>query len=309
MPHHSTVTIFGGTGFLGQHIVRELAKQEKIIRIPSREPDKALPLKLNGSVGQIVPFHSSIRSDADVYAAIKGADEVINLTGISHEDKKNSFQSINVEAAARISRIAKEEGVKKFLHISTLGADNNSPSAYERSRAAGEMAVRTFFPDAVIFRPSLVVGQDSGVLSQFASWTRFSPIVPLLKKGSAKTQPVYVGDIARAAAYAFSKSDADGNTYELGGKHSYSIKALFELLLVEMDKTRLFINIPTPVAKLATTLLGLLPSPPITKDQLRLFTTDSIVIPTAGSKTFADIDIVPTAIETIVSAQVNKQKY
>ena len=300
MPHNSTITIFGGTGFLGQYIVRELAKQGKTIRIPSREPNKALPLKINGSVGQIAPFHCSIRNDSEVSAAIRGADGVINLIGIMNEDRKNSFQGIHVETAARISRIAKEEGAKKLLHVSALGADSDAKSAYARSKAAGELAVRTFFPDAIIFRPGIVFGPEDNFLNRFASLTRFSPIIPVPNSGLARLQPAYVGDIAKAAGSALSKTNADGETYELGGKNIYSLRALLELMLLEMNRKRFLMNLPLPLAKLATTLIGLAPSPTITKNQLRLMTANNIVGPTFGAKTFADLEVSPTALEAVI---------
>ena len=297
--HPSSVTIFGGTGFIGRAVVRRLAKLGCVIRIPTRDMDKALPLKPAGDVGQIVPFLSSLRSEASVAAAVAGADTVINLVGILFESGQNSFQSVHVETAARIARIAQRHNVKNFVHLSALGADGNASSAYARSKAAGEDAVRAFFPEAVILRPSIVFGPEDNFFNRFAALARFTPALPLIGGGATRFQPVYVGDVAEAVVAALTRPEARGQAYELGGPNVYSFRELMTLMLGEVRRKRCLVTLPFGAAKLQASLLELLPNPLLTRDQVELLKSDNILHP-QHAKTLRDLGLTPTPLETIL---------
>jgi NADH dehydrogenase len=297
------VVLFGGTGFIGRHIVRRLARSGATIRIPTRDPEKALILKPMGDVGQIVPFVCSVHDDATVSQALAGADTAINLLGILYEKGRNTFQSVHVETAARLARLAREQGVKNFIHLSALGASVDSPSAYARSKAAGEQAVRTFFPDAVILRPSIVFGPEDNFFNMFAGLSRFAPALPLIGGGFTKFQPVYVGDIADAIMKILEMPEMHDKTYELGGPGVYSFRALLEMMLKQLGRKRCLVNVPWPVASLEAALLELLPRPMLTRDQVKLLKTDNIITDSKVN-TLLSLGINPTALEVILPSYI-----
>ena len=231
MPHLNQITVFGGTGFIGRHLIQRLAKTGAIIRVPTRDPEKALVLKPAGEIGQIVPFACSTRSDAAIAEAIGASDAVINLIGILYKKGHDTFQAVHVETAARIARIAQQNGTRHLVHLSALGSDNGSLSSYARSKAAGERAVRTFFPDAVLIRPSIVFGPEDNFFNLFATLARYSPVLPLIGGGMTRFQPVYVGDVAESILRTLQRPEAQGTTYELGGPQVYSFRELLELML------------------------------------------------------------------------------
>lgn len=294
----TTITIFGASGFLGRHIVRQLAKTGATIRVPTRNVEKAMLLKPMGDVGQVVPFMSSVRSDAAVSKAIGSSDIVINLLGILYEKGRDTFQALHVEAAARIARLAREQGTKHFIHVSAIGADANSGAAYARSKAAGEQAVRTFFPDAVILRPSIVFGPEDDFFNRFSLLSRFAPALPLIGGGMTKFQPVYVGDIADAVMEILKNPAAQGQTYELGGPQIYIFRDLMVMMLHMTGRKRFLAPVPWWLAKLKATFLQMMPQPLLTRDQVELLKTDNVV--GSRAETFEDLGINPTAVEVIV---------
>ncbi len=305
MTQTSSTVVFGGSGFLGRHVVRRLARLGGSIRIPTRDLDKALPLKTAGDVGQIVPFLSSPRGDAAVARTVAGADTVINLLGILYERGASTFQAVHVEAAARIARLAKENGVKNFVHVSALGADSASRSKYARSKAAGEEAIRAFFPEAIILRPSVVFGPEDLFFNRFASMARFLPVLPLIGGGETKFQPVYVGDVADAVVAALANPDARGQTYELGGPGVYSFRQLMEIILGAVRRRRCLLPLPWGLAKLEATFLELLPSPLLTRDQVELLKVDN-TLRDPKSLLFQDLGITPTALEIILPTYLDR---
>ncbi len=304
MVNPETITIFGGTGFIGRHLVRRLAKTGATIRIATRDAEKALLLKPMGDVGQIVPVACSVRSDASVAKAIGNADIVINLIGILFEKGGNTFEALHVETAARIARLAKEAGAKKLIHMSALGASENASAKYARSKYAGEKAVRTFFPDATIFRPSIVFGPEDHFFNRFASLARFAPALPLIGGGTTKFQPVYVGDVAEATARALTHTNAAGKTFELGGPQIYTFRELLELMLEQTGRKRCLINLPWGLAKLQAAFLELAPKPPLTCDQVEMLKTDNVVA--SGAKASTDLGINPTALEVILPTYLDR---
>lgn len=300
-----SITLFGGTGFIGRHLVRRLAKTGAVIRVATRDAEKVLPLKPMGDVGQIVAVPGSIRSDESVAHAIDASNTVINLTGILYEKGRDTFQSVHVEAAARIARLAKERGAKNLIHMSALGAGAGSTSSYARSKAAGEQAVRLFFPDAAIFRPSIVFGPDDNFFNLFATLARVSPILPLIGGGMTKFQPVYVDDVAAALQRAIGNPEMRGSTYELGGPQIYSFRELMELLLRVTGQRRWLVPVPWWFASLKAFFFEYMPRPPLTRDQIELLKTDNI-IRNPQTKTLQNLGITPMAAELILPTYLGR---
>ena len=310
MKNPQQITIFGGTGFLGRHIVRRLAKTGAIIRVPTRTLEKALLLKPMGDVGQIVPLPSNTRTDAGVADDIGNSQVVINLLGILHEDKRNTFQSVHVETAARIARVSKEKGVQRLIHVSALGSLAGSLSAYARSKAAGEQAVRTFYADTTILRPSVVFGAEDNFFNKFSRMADKSPFLPLINGGTTKFQPVYVGDVADAVVAVLEQNNTRGQSYELGGNAVYSFREMLEIMLRVTNRKRCFMNLSWTTAKLMAAFMELLPVPHLTRDQVDLLRTDNVV--RSGNnhretKTFADIGITPSVLEAVLPTYLTRK--
>jgi NADH dehydrogenase len=298
IPSTKLVTVFGGSGFLGRHIVRALARDGWRIRVAVRNPTTAHFLKPMGRVGQIQIVKANIRKDESVRAVLHGAEAAINLVGILYQSGSQSFQAIHTHGAGRIARIAAEEGVKTLLHISAIGADLKSKSSYARSKAQGEALVREAFPKAIVFRPSIVFGPEDDFFNKFAWMARLAPALPLIGGGKTRFQPVYAGDIARAAAKVLADPAAQGRTYELGGPEIMTFRQILELVLKETYRKRLLVPIPFGLAKFKAFFLGLLPKPLLTVDQVRLLESDNVV--DEGGSTLRDLGIVPAAAEAIL---------
>lgn len=298
------VTIYGGSGFVGRYIVRRLAKDGWRVRVAVRRPNEALFVKPYGSVGQVEPVFCNIRDDASVRAVMHGADAVINCVGVLSESGKNSFDAVQAEGAGRIARIAAEQGVAHLVQLSAIGADANSPSAYARSKAKGEAAVQAAFPAAVILRPSVIFGPEDQFFNRFAGMTRFAPALAVVG-GNTKFQPVHVDDVAKAAVLGVTGKAAPG-IYELGGPDVATFRQLMQEMLGVIERRKMVINIPFFLAHimagafglLQTLTLGLFTNKILTRDQVRNLSRDNVVAP--GAKGFADLGIVPTAMEAVL---------
>jgi uncharacterized protein YbjT (DUF2867 family) len=289
------VTVFGGSGFLGRHTVRALARAGWRIKVASRHPNGAFFLRPLGSVGQIDFVKCDVTDTESVARAMLGAQAVINLTGILFE-KGQSFEDVQAQGAANIADCAARAGVGALVHVSAIGADLESDSAYAVTKAEGEQGVRAAFPKAVILRPSIVFGPEDGFFNKFAEMARFAPALPLVGGGHTKFQPVFVGDVAQAIVAALSRQD--GRTYELGGPSTYSFKELLQLILRETGRNRALVPLPFGLASLTAAFLQLLPNPLLTIDQVRLLKKDNVVSPTAAG--LSDLGITPTSVEAIV---------
>ncbi len=311
------VTVFGGSGFIGRHLVRRLALDGWVVRVAGRDPVAASFLTPMGDVGQVVPVRADVTDRGAVAAAVKGADAVINLVGILYERGRRTFEAIHHRGAAIVATEAKAAGATRLVHVSALGADPASPSAYARSKAAGEEAAANAFPGAVILRPGLIFGPEDGSFNRFAGLAAASPILPVFTgdgwrfrrgprglrfdffgTGGPVFQPVWVGDVAAAIVAALNDETARGRIYELGGPRRYSLKELFELVLRVTGRRRLLVPLPFWVAVLEAAFLGLLPVPPLTLDQVRLLRQDNVV--RGGKPGLADLGIVPASAEIIV---------
>lgn len=302
----SNVTIIGGSGFIGRYVVRQLAELGCQIRVAVRHPDRALFLKPCGDVGQVTPIAVNIRDQASVDNAVAGADAVINLVGILHQAGAQNFAAIQAAGAGRVATAAKATGATHLVHLSAVGADSASRAGYASSKAAGERAVLAAFPTATILRPSIVFGPEDDFFNRFASMAMISPVLPLIGGGRTRFQPVYVGDVARAVVKALLRPDAAGQIYELGGPGIYSFRALLELLLRQINRRRCLVSLPFPIASLQGALLQLLPTPPLTLDQVRLLRRDNVVDPKA--RTFADLDIVPTPLDAVLPGYLDRYR-
>ena len=304
-----SITIFGASGFLGRHIVRHLAPLGVTIRVPTRDPEKALVLKPLGDVGQIVPVATRLDNDHAVRLAIgqgnAQSDTVINLTGILFEPRKGDFRRVHVELAARIARLAKEAGARRLIHISALGIDALSPSSYSRSKAEGEAAVRAAFPDVTILRPSIVFGPEDNFFNRFSSMARFAPFLPLIGGGLTRFQPVYVGDVAAAVAAVLAQPDTKGKFFELAGPQVYTFRQLMEAMMAVTGRRRPLLPIPWSIAMLQAAVLEQLPNPLLTRDQVRLLRADN-VLHGQTVKTLSDLGINPTALEVILPTYLQR---
>lgn len=297
------VTIFGGSGFVGRYIARRMAKQGWRVRVAVRRPNEALFVKPYGVVGQVEPTLANIRNDASVRAAIQGADAVVNCVGTFDAGGKNNFQAVQNEGAARIARIAAEEGVATMVHISAIGADVDSESLYGKSKAQGELAVLEAMPGAMILRPSVIFGPEDEFFNRFAAMTRLGPILPVAG-ADTRFQPVYVDDVARAAVKGV-LGQAHG-IHELGGPDVETFRELMDRMLVVIRRRRLVLNIPFGIARIMAAGLdaaqtatgGLFHNSILTRDQVRSLGTDNVV--QAGVKTLADLGIDATPMAAVI---------
>lgn len=296
------VTVFGGSGFVGRHVVRELAKRGYRVRAAVRRPSLAGFVRTMGLPGQVEAVYADIKDDESVARALSGADMAVNLVGILYESGKQKFDALQAEAAGRIAWSAKAKGVDRLVHVSAIGADPDSPAKYASSKAEGEAAVLDAFPDAVILRPSIIFGNGDGFFNRFAAMAKFSPALPLLGGGHTKMQPVYVDDVADAVCTALEDTSTQGKTYELGGPTVYSFKELMQIVLDETQRKRILAPIPWSIARLQGRILGLLPAPLLTLDQVRMLETDNVVSEEATSqnRTIEDLGITPKSVEAIV---------
>ena len=302
VPSRALVTVFGGSGFLGRHTVRALAKAGYRIRVAVRHPASAFFLIPMGTVGQIQPVKCNACDADQVAAALKGADAAINLTGLLYPHGGQGFDDVHVQAAANIAAAARDAGVKSLVHVSAIGADPESPSRYASTKGEGEARLREAFPDAAILRPSLLFGPEDGFFNKFAWLARMVPALPLVGGGHTKFQPLFVGDAAEAIVKCVSAPATRGKTYELGGPTVYSFKELMRIVLHETGRRRLLVPVPFFAASIkafflqASALVGI--EPLLTMDQVKLLKTDNVVHD--GALAIGDLGVEPLALEAIV---------
>jgi NADH dehydrogenase len=305
------VTVFGGSGFIGRHVVRALARDGWRIRVACRRPDLAGHLQPSGRVGQIQPIQANLRYPASVAAAVRGADAVVNLVGILTETGRQSFDAVQGFGARAVARAAKEAGVRTFVQMSALGADAQSDSAYARTKAAGEAAAFEYFPDANVLRPSIVFGPEDDFFNRFAALARLSPVLPLIGGGHTRFQPVYVGDVAQVVAGAVAGGTTPGATYELGGPEVKTFRDLMEFTCTTIGRRRLLAPMPFGAAHYmalgmeiaSTASLGLFPKLLLTtRDQVRLLQRDNIVSASAiaDGRTLEGLGMAGESIASIV---------
>ncbi len=295
------VTVFGGSGFLGRHVVRALANRHYRIRVAVRRPELTGHLQPLGRVGQIHAVQANLRFAESVEAAVRDADTVINLVGILFEKGRQRFDAVQTEGAETVARAAVNAGAN-LIHISAIGADEHSPAHYARSKAEGERRVLAAAPAAVIMRPSFAFGPEDEFFNRFAAMATLSPILPLPGGGTMRAQPVFAGDIAEAVGRAVDGDAKPGTTYELGGPDVRSFKELMEFILATIERRRLLVPVPFALMKLQATFLQFLPKPPLTPDQVEMLKADNVVSAAAHEqgRTLEGLGIIPNTMASVV---------
>ncbi|WP_170382470.1 complex I NDUFA9 subunit family protein [Ruegeria atlantica] len=298
------VTIYGGSGFVGRYIARRMANEGWRVRVAVRRPNEAMFVKPYGVVGQVEPILCNIRDDASVASVMHGADAVVNCVGVLNELGKNAFGTVQAEGAERIARIAAEQGVERFVHISAIGADAESNSEYSRTKAQGEAGVLAHMPNAVILRPSVIFGTEDQFFNRFAGMTRMGPFLPLVG-AETKFQPVYVDDVAKAAVQGV-LGQAEAGIYELGGPEVKTFRALMQQMLEVIHRRRVIVGMPFLAARIMAGVLDiakfvsfqLFPNNILTRDQLKNLRRDNVV--SEGAKGFEDLGIEPATLESVL---------
>jgi len=295
------VTVFGGSGFLGRNVVRSLAKRDFRIRVAVRRPELAGHLQPLGRVGQIHAVQANLRYPASVEAAMRDSHVAINLVGILAEGGAQTFDAVQGKGAATVAQAANAVGAR-MVHVSALGADENSPSRYARAKAAGEKAVLAAMPGAIILRPSVVFGPEDQFSNRFAALARMSPALPLIGGGATKMQPVYVGDVATAVADAVDGKAKPGATYELGGPEALTMREIMEIILAVTERRRMLVSLPFGLAKFKAMFLQFAPGAlKLTPDQVELLRADNVVSDAAkaAGRTLEGLGITPDSLEAV----------
>lgn len=304
------VTIFGGSGFIGRYLVRELCRQGYRVRVAVRRPHLAVDIKVSGEIGQIQIVQANLRNRASVERAVEGAHAVVNLVGVLFEEGRQTFAATMARGAGAVAQAARAAGAARLIHVSANGADPDSKSAYARAKAAGETAVREAFPDATILRPSVVFGEEDQFFNKFAGMARYMPTLPLFGGGRTRLQPVFVGDVARAIRGALEFPDAPGGTYVLAGPRVYTFREILELMLRATGRRRLLVPLPWFVSMLIGKtggVLGRLPfvAPPVTGDQVTLLRRDNVA--PEGAQGLAALGVAhPETAESVVPVYLRR---
>lgn len=287
------VTLLGGGGFLGRYVAQEIMKTGARVRIAERDPSSAYIVKPSSSLGQTQFVAASITDPASLARAVQGADAVVNLVGVL----KGDFTKLHVEGARNAAQAAAAAGARAFVHISAIGADPHSPSAYGRSKGQGEVAVREAFPGATILRPSILFGAEDGFVNRFAALASRLPVLPVIR-GPVRFQPAWVGDVARAVALAALDPEAyAGRTFELGGPRAMSMAELNAWIAKAIGRTPHLLPVPDSVAGPMARLFGWLPGAPMTEDQWLMLQKDNVV--SSSAEGFAAFDIAPKPLEAV----------
>jgi NADH dehydrogenase len=325
------VTVFGGSGFVGVHVVRALARQGLRVRVAVRDPGSAYRMRMQGDVGQIEVVQANIRDPESVARALRGAQACVNLVGLLYETGRQTFEAVHVQGARNLAQAAVAEGVQRFVQMSAIGANLDSPSNYARTKAMGEAAVREIIPGAVILRPSIVFGPGDRFFNLFGMLAAILPILPVIGDqtnpdagwgslkpapvspstgdGTSRFQPVFVGDVAAAAAKAVTDPDAAGRTYELGGPAVYSFKELMRLICRETGRKPVLASVSYSLASLIGwdfDLWSWLVPPLLTRDQVRLLRTDNVVSP--GARGLAELGVQAAALEAILPTYLARHR-
>ncbi len=304
------VTVFGGSGFLGKHVVRALVKQGWRVRVPVRRPHTAQELKVIGNVGQVQLMQANIRFPKSVERAVEGADAVINLVALLAEAGKQNFEAVHVRGAENIARAAAAAGIRNFVQVSAIGADSESESDYSRTKGEAEAIVSQIIPRADIMRPSVLFGPEDAFFNRFAAMSQIAPALPLMGGGETKMQPVYAGDVAAAIAKVVGQGTT-GKTYELGGPRVYSFKELMQFTLDAVDRNRFLAPVPWFAASalgFVGELSGKLPfvEPFLTRDQVIDLKSDNVVADDALG--FAELGLKLETLEAIVPSYLERYR-
>ena len=305
---YELVTVFGGSGFVGRYVVRALANRGYRVRVAVRRPATAGFLRTYGGVGQIQPVFANVRDEASVSRAVAGADAVVNLVGILAESGRQKFSAVHSGGAALIARQAAAAGIDRLVHISAIGADAESASAYAQSKAEGETAVLEAVPDAVVLRPSIVFGPEDEFFNRFAGMARLSPALPMIGGGKTRFQPIFVGDVGEAVARAIDGDARKGTVYELGGPEIRTFRQCMELMLSVIGRKRLLVTLPFGAADAMGAVFQMLPGAPLTQDQVAQLRNDNVVSDAAmaDGRTLEGLGIDPAGLEAILPTYLQR---
>lgn len=298
------VTVFGGSGYLGRRIAQRLAEEGATVRAVCRRPDNVALASGNGVRGEIVPFHADVRDETSVAAAVAGADAVVNAVGLYVERDAETFDAVHVQGALHVAQTSAQAGVGRLVHVSGIGVDQTSSSPYLRARAVGEAVVWDVFSAATILRPSAVFGPDDAFLRALIGIVRSLPVVPLFGRGDTFLQPVYVGDVAAAVAAALDKPETRAGVYELGGPEVFRYRELVEMVSAQLQRRRILLPLPFWLWDVLAGLLAILPSPPLTRDQVALMRRDNVVGDAMPS--LQHLGVSPTAIQPALAEQAKR---
>lgn len=301
------VTVFGGSGFVGRAIVRALAQEGYQVRIACRRIELAERIKTAGDVGQITLVRTNLRNAASVKAAVAGSQAVVNASGIAFQRGRQSYQTVHVEGSRAIAEAAKAAGVQRLVHMSGIGADQrNSTNKYIRSKVDAEDAIVAGFPDATILRPSVVFGPEDAMFNRMGQIAKQAPFLPVVGDGSARVQPVFVGDLGAAVVAVLERPDTARTVFELGGPRVYTYREIAALVLRETDRHKRIVGIPASLMRIAGFFSEFLPVPPLTHDQVDLLVTDNVARP--GAPGLAALGIEATAAEAILPMYLDRYR-
>ena len=288
-------TILGGGGFIGRYLVRNLTKKNYRCIITTRKTFEKGYLKTQATPGAIELLDWNPNNFSELKEAIKNSDVVINLIGILYETRKQKFYNIHSSIPEAVAKICSEANVKKFIHVSAIGANENSKSLYQKSKHLGEVKALSNFKNTVIIRPSVVCGTEDNFTNLFSKLS-ILPVIPLIGI-NYKFQPILVTDVATAIVQAIETKDNEGKTYEIGGPKVISFGDMVKSILRTINKKRFVVQMPMAIAKIQSTITDLLPIPPIlTKDQCEILSEADNVVST-NHLTLKDLDINPSDVE------------
>lgn len=301
------VTVFGGSGFIGRHIVRALARRGYRVRAAVRRPDLAGHLQPLGTVGQIHAVQANLRYRDSVERAVEGAWGVINCVGIMAQSGRQRFDAIQDFGARAIAQSAAGAGASRMVQISAIGADSQSDSIYARTKAAGEAGVKAALPQAAILRPSIVFGPEDAFFNMFANMARYSPVLPVFGP-ETRFQPVFVGDVAEAAMAGLEREETAGRTYELGGPNIETFHQLMERMLAVTNRRRMLLPVPLGIARIFAAVISVLPGAPLTLDQVRLLARDNVVSDEAArdGRTLEGLGISPRSMDLVLPTYLDR---
>jgi NADH dehydrogenase len=302
----TTVSVFGGTGFLGRRIVRRLAAEGATLRIAVRSPERAQRVFRAADLERATVLRADVRDEASVAAAVAGVDAVVNAVSAYVEKRGITFTSVHEQGAKTLAQRAAAAGVARLVLVSGIGADPQSRSAYIRARGRGELVVRQAFPSATIVRPSAMFGPGDALFGTLAEIVRRLPVVPLISAGRTRMQPVYVDDVAEAIARMLADPASAGRTYELAGPGVHTLRDLVRFALRVLGKRRLLLPVPLAVAAIQARLFELLPHPPLTTGQVDLLRADNLASGTLPG--FRELNIRPKALEDVVPTYISSNR-
>ena len=298
MQNNQQIAVFGGGGFLGRHLIRELTKENYRVKVATRNPYLKGYLKPLGNPGQIELIKTNIFNTEDVKRILKNCDYVVNLLGILYETRKQKFTQIHSQFPYLLGNLCNEFGIKNLIHVSALGVKKKHSSKYMQTKLEGEKNIQSIFKSTIILRPSLVFGPEDKFFNTFASFARISPFIPLIGGGKTKFAPVYCVDVGQAITRALALKNTSSKIYEIAGPENYSFKELMEILLIEIKKKRFLINIPFNIAKFQSYFLQMLPKPILTTDQVELLKYDNV--PSGQYPNLNDLGIKGKTINSIL---------